>query len=133
MLLIEAARSRMELLAGLGATATGATSAPASTTSTRRASRRPRRWGSCSRLPPGPHPEQIWVNPDCGLKTRAWPEVEAALRNMVAGGEAAARRARPGRLAPAGLIGALQNDGSEGECPSHAAHRMAVPPIECGI
>jgi len=27
--------------------------------------------------------EQIWVNPDCGLKTRAWPEVEAALRNMV--------------------------------------------------
>jgi 5-methyltetrahydropteroyltriglutamate--homocysteine methyltransferase len=28
-------------------------------------------------------PEQIWVNPDCGLKTRAWPETEAALRNMV--------------------------------------------------
>ena len=28
-------------------------------------------------------PDQIWVNPDCGLKTRAWPEVEAALRNMV--------------------------------------------------
>jgi 5-methyltetrahydropteroyltriglutamate--homocysteine methyltransferase len=27
--------------------------------------------------------EQIWVNPDCGLKTRAWPETEAALRNMV--------------------------------------------------
>jgi 5-methyltetrahydropteroyltriglutamate--homocysteine methyltransferase len=29
------------------------------------------------------NPDQIWVNPDCGLKTRAWPEVEAALRNMV--------------------------------------------------
>jgi 5-methyltetrahydropteroyltriglutamate--homocysteine methyltransferase len=28
-------------------------------------------------------PRQIWVNPDCGLKTRAWPETEAALRNMV--------------------------------------------------
>ncbi len=28
-------------------------------------------------------PAQIWVNPDCGLKTRAWPETEAALRNMV--------------------------------------------------
>ncbi len=28
-------------------------------------------------------PEQIWVNPDCGLKTRAWPETEASLRNMV--------------------------------------------------
>jgi 5-methyltetrahydropteroyltriglutamate--homocysteine methyltransferase len=28
-------------------------------------------------------PEQIWVNPDCGLKTRSWDEVEPALRNMV--------------------------------------------------
>ncbi len=28
-------------------------------------------------------PEQIWVNPDCGLKTRAWDEVEPSLRNMV--------------------------------------------------
>ncbi|MCU7371728.1 5-methyltetrahydropteroyltriglutamate--homocysteine S-methyltransferase [Paucibacter sp. O1-1] len=26
---------------------------------------------------------QLWVNPDCGLKTRAWPETEAALRRMV--------------------------------------------------
>jgi 5-methyltetrahydropteroyltriglutamate--homocysteine methyltransferase len=26
----------------------------------------------------------LWVNPDCGLKTRAWPETQAALRNMVA-------------------------------------------------
>jgi 5-methyltetrahydropteroyltriglutamate--homocysteine methyltransferase len=26
---------------------------------------------------------QLWVNPDCGLKTRGWPETEAALRNMV--------------------------------------------------
>ncbi|MEI3797947.1 MULTISPECIES: 5-methyltetrahydropteroyltriglutamate--homocysteine S-methyltransferase [unclassified Chitinophaga] len=25
----------------------------------------------------------IWVNPDCGLKTRKWPETEMALRNMV--------------------------------------------------
>ncbi|HKX40251.1 MAG TPA: hypothetical protein VJO99_03770, partial [Burkholderiaceae bacterium] len=25
----------------------------------------------------------LWVNPDCGLKTRGWPETEAALRNMV--------------------------------------------------
>ncbi|HOT93177.1 MAG TPA: 5-methyltetrahydropteroyltriglutamate--homocysteine S-methyltransferase [Anaerolineae bacterium] len=28
-------------------------------------------------------PEQIWVNPDCGLKTRAWDEVIPALRNMM--------------------------------------------------
>lgn len=27
--------------------------------------------------------ERIWVNPDCGLKTRAWPETEAALKNLV--------------------------------------------------
>ncbi len=26
---------------------------------------------------------QVWVNPDCGLKTRAWPETEAALKAMV--------------------------------------------------
>jgi len=38
------------------------------------------------RLSPG----QLWVNPDCGLKTRKWPETRAALENMVA----AARQAR---------------------------------------
>jgi len=27
--------------------------------------------------------ERLWVNPDCGLKTRAWPETEAALISMV--------------------------------------------------
>jgi len=27
--------------------------------------------------------EQFWINPDCGLKTRGWPETEEALRNMV--------------------------------------------------
>ncbi|HWZ12443.1 MAG TPA: hypothetical protein VNX22_04825, partial [Acidobacteriaceae bacterium] len=28
-------------------------------------------------------PNQLWVNPDCGLKTRGWEEVELALTNMV--------------------------------------------------
>jgi 5-methyltetrahydropteroyltriglutamate--homocysteine methyltransferase len=28
-------------------------------------------------------PEQLWVTPDCGLKTRAWAETEKSLRNMV--------------------------------------------------
>ena len=28
-------------------------------------------------------PEQIWVNPDCGLKTRDWPETKLALQLMV--------------------------------------------------
>jgi 5-methyltetrahydropteroyltriglutamate--homocysteine methyltransferase len=27
--------------------------------------------------------DQLWVNPDCGLKTRGWPEVEASLKNLV--------------------------------------------------
>jgi 5-methyltetrahydropteroyltriglutamate--homocysteine methyltransferase len=27
--------------------------------------------------------DQIWVNPDCGLKTRGWAEVTPSLRNMV--------------------------------------------------
>ena len=39
--------------------------------------------------------ERLWVNPDCGLKTRAWPETEAALVNMVA----AARQLRASRNA----------------------------------
>ena len=34
--------------------------------------------------------QRLWVNPDCGLKTRAWPETYAALENMVT----AARRLR---------------------------------------
>ena len=29
-------------------------------------------------------PQQLWVNPDCGLKTRGWKEVEPALISMVA-------------------------------------------------
>ncbi len=37
-------------------------------------------------------PEQLWVNPDCGLKTRTYEEVVPALRNMVA----AARAVRAG-------------------------------------
>lgn len=28
-------------------------------------------------------PQRVWVNPDCGLKTRAWPEVIPALSNLV--------------------------------------------------
>jgi len=34
--------------------------------------------------------ERLWVNPDCGLKTRRWEEVRPALQNLVA----AAREAR---------------------------------------
>ena len=34
--------------------------------------------------------KQVWVNPDCGLKTRGWPEVQESLTNMVV----AARKTR---------------------------------------
>jgi 5-methyltetrahydropteroyltriglutamate--homocysteine methyltransferase len=44
-------------------------------------------------------PEQVWVNPDCGLKTRGWAEVTPALENLVA----AARRLR-GSLKPEPLV-----------------------------
>lgn len=27
--------------------------------------------------------EQLWINPDCGLKTRKWKEVKESLKNMV--------------------------------------------------
>ncbi|MFN3814402.1 MAG: hypothetical protein ACK4SM_07260, partial [Aquificaceae bacterium] len=27
--------------------------------------------------------ELLWINPDCGLKTRKWEEVVPSLRNMV--------------------------------------------------
>jgi 5-methyltetrahydropteroyltriglutamate--homocysteine methyltransferase len=33
-------------------------------------------------------PEQLWVNPDCGLKTRGWAEVKPALVSMVAAAKA---------------------------------------------
>jgi len=36
--------------------------------------------------------ERLWVNPDCGLKTRSWQEVTPSLRNMVAA--AVSRRER---------------------------------------
>ena len=42
-------------------------------------------------------PAQLWVNPDCGLKTRAWAEVLPALEAMVA----AARDVREQLAAPA--------------------------------
>ena len=40
--------------------------------------------------------ERLWVNPDCGLKTRGWGETKAALTNMVA----AARTLREEASAP---------------------------------
>jgi 5-methyltetrahydropteroyltriglutamate--homocysteine methyltransferase len=37
-------------------------------------------------------PQQLWVNPDCGLKTRGWKEVEPALISMVAAAKAVRKK-----------------------------------------
>ncbi|MEO9189287.1 MAG: 5-methyltetrahydropteroyltriglutamate--homocysteine S-methyltransferase, partial [Acetobacteraceae bacterium] len=53
---------------------------------------------------------QIWVNPDCGLKTRKWEEVRPALANMV---EAARRlRVRQAAVDRDGLPGDVGTVGS---------------------
>jgi 5-methyltetrahydropteroyltriglutamate--homocysteine methyltransferase len=37
-------------------------------------------------------PDRVWVNPDCGLKTRSWDEVLPALANMVQAARVARER-----------------------------------------
>ena len=44
-------------------------------------------------------PEQIWVNPDCGLKTRGWVETKAALANMVAAAKEMRTKIKIGKAA----------------------------------
>ncbi len=46
-------------------------------------------------------PEQLWVNPDCGLKTRGWAEVKPALIAMVAAAKAVRSRLPKDRARPA--------------------------------
>ncbi|CAB3648249.1 5-methyltetrahydropteroyltriglutamate--homocysteine methyltransferase [Paraburkholderia sediminicola] len=81
---IETSRSSMELLAGFGAFAypngigpgvydTHSPRVPSVEAMQRLLER------ACEVIPA----ERLWVNPDCGLKTRSWPETEAALTNMV--------------------------------------------------
>ena len=40
-------------------------------------------------------PDLLWVNPDCGLKTRSWDEVLPALRNMVSAAKRLRDSSRP--------------------------------------
>ena len=46
--------------------------------------------------------ERLWANPDCGLKTRTWPEVTAALTNMVEAARRVRRRLEGGTPPAAG-------------------------------
>jgi 5-methyltetrahydropteroyltriglutamate--homocysteine methyltransferase len=88
---IETSRSRMELLQGLGAFEYPNEIGPGVYDS--HSPRVPSVEEITARLEQAMtviRPERMWVNPDCGLKTRGWPETEAALANMVE----AARRMR---------------------------------------
>jgi len=50
--------------------------------------------------------ERLWVNPDCGLKTRGWPETRAALRQMVLAAQALRQKrgAAPDQTLAAGQL-----------------------------
>jgi 5-methyltetrahydropteroyltriglutamate--homocysteine methyltransferase len=45
-------------------------------------------------------PQQLWVNPDCGLKTRGWAEVKPALIAMVAAAKAVRQRLATAKARP---------------------------------
>jgi len=45
-------------------------------------------------------PGQLWVNPDCGLKTRGWAEVKPALVAMVAAAKAVRQRLDTAKARP---------------------------------
>lgn len=40
-------------------------------------------------------PRQLWVNPDCGLKTRKWDEVKPSLKNMVDAAKVLRKKVKP--------------------------------------
>ena len=40
-------------------------------------------------------PRQLWVNPDCGLKTRKWDEVKPSLKNMVEAAKELREKVKP--------------------------------------
>jgi 5-methyltetrahydropteroyltriglutamate--homocysteine methyltransferase len=42
--------------------------------------------------------KNIWVNPDCGLKTRRWTETIAALKNMVQAAQLAREKVQQSAL-----------------------------------
>ncbi|MFL9866583.1 5-methyltetrahydropteroyltriglutamate--homocysteine S-methyltransferase [Paraburkholderia fungorum] len=90
---IETSRSSMELLDGFGEFAypngigpgvydTHSSRVPSVETMQRLLER------ACEVIPA----DRLWVNPDCGLKTRGWPETEAALSNMVLAARALRQR-----------------------------------------
>ncbi|MFM0288080.1 5-methyltetrahydropteroyltriglutamate--homocysteine S-methyltransferase [Paraburkholderia megapolitana] len=102
---IETSRSSMELLDGFGAFAypngigpgvydTHSPRVPSVETMQRLLER------ACEVIPA----ERLWVNPDCGLKTRAWPETEAALSNMILAAKALRQKIEAERSSAVELV-----------------------------
>ena len=81
---IETSRSRMELLDDFGTFACQTKSAQACTTSTARTPSTDRMVELLHKTAPAIPVQQLWVNPDCGLKTRSWSETLPALSNLMA-------------------------------------------------
>ncbi|KXZ56801.1 METE protein [Gonium pectorale] len=76
-------------------------------------------------------PDRIWVNPDCGLKTRGWPETIAALRNMVQA--AAEARAELSEGASSGAGSAAGGVGAEQVCKQQPAEEaVGLAGRSCG-
>jgi 5-methyltetrahydropteroyltriglutamate--homocysteine methyltransferase len=82
---VEAARSRMELLDDLGAAGYEQGIGPGVwDIHSPRVPSLAEMTGALSLALQSVEAGRLWVNPDCGLKTRGYPETEAALRTMVA-------------------------------------------------
>ena len=95
---VEAARSRMEFLADLRAAGFGRGIGPGIyDIHSPRVPAAEEMTGALLRALETVGPGQLWVNPDCGLKTRSYAEAEPALRNLVT----AAHRARASINGPA--------------------------------
>jgi len=71
---------------------------------------------ACEVIPP----ERLWVNPDCGLKTRGWTETEAALANMVSATRAL--RQKLAGQAPANWKRVVRQAGSANRTSKPASH-----------
>ncbi|MDG6106976.1 5-methyltetrahydropteroyltriglutamate--homocysteine S-methyltransferase [Dactylosporangium aurantiacum] len=82
---IEAARSRLEILDDLAAAGHGRGVGPGVwDIHSPRVPSRDEIVAALRRAVAAVPAQRLWVNPDCGLKTRGYPEVEAALRHLVA-------------------------------------------------
>jgi 5-methyltetrahydropteroyltriglutamate--homocysteine methyltransferase len=108
---VEAARSRMEFIGDLTATGFGRGIGPGVwDIHSPRVPRIPEMTEALSLALRVVEPGRLWVNPDCGLKTRGYTETEASLRNLVA----AAREVRAGVAGGASSDSPASHDGLGG-------------------